>query len=181
MRGCVARYDLWPWPMPSRSFSSDFATKQIKYGTYCRFRSTARTFLDRFLPYFSRWRHQMETVSTLLALCAGNSLITGEAELWFFYLRLNKRLSKQSWDWWFETPWRSLWRHNNGYSENRLVRPLSGSACPHRRRHRWIIINCVRQSTTGLFNLYLTRLHCVRVLRNAQTLMAITCNYDIMV
>ena len=27
---------------------------------------------------------------------------------------LNKRLSKQSWDWWFETPTRSLWRHRNG-------------------------------------------------------------------
>ena len=24
---------------------------------------------------------------------------------------LNKRLSKQSWGWWFETPSRSLWRH----------------------------------------------------------------------
>ena len=29
----------------------------------------------------------------------------------FFVLRLNKRLSKQSWGWWFETPLRSLWRH----------------------------------------------------------------------
>ena len=25
----------------------------------------------------------------------------------------NKRLSKQSWDWWFETPSRPLWRHCN--------------------------------------------------------------------
>ena len=32
----------------------------------------------------------------------------------FFYFRLNKRLSKQSWGWWFETPSRSLWRHRNG-------------------------------------------------------------------
>ena len=31
----------------------------------------------------------------------------------FFDLRLNKRLSKQLWDWWFETPPRSLWRHSN--------------------------------------------------------------------
>ena len=31
----------------------------------------------------------------------------------FIDLRLNKRLSKQSWGWWFETPSRSLqWRHN---------------------------------------------------------------------
>ena len=37
-----------------------------------------------------------------------------DAELWcFFYLRLNKRLSKQSWGWWFETLSRSLWRHRN--------------------------------------------------------------------
>ena len=31
----------------------------------------------------------------------------------FFDLRLNKRLNKQSWGWWFETPSRSLWRHCN--------------------------------------------------------------------
>ena len=31
----------------------------------------------------------------------------------FFDLRLNKRLSKQLWDWWFDTPSRSLWRHCN--------------------------------------------------------------------
>ena len=31
----------------------------------------------------------------------------------FFDLRLNKRLSKQSWGWWFETPSRPLWRHRN--------------------------------------------------------------------
>ena len=37
-----------------------------------------------------------------------------DAELWcFFYLRPNKRLSKRSWGWWFETPSRSLWRHCN--------------------------------------------------------------------
>ena len=31
----------------------------------------------------------------------------------FFDLRLNNRLNKQSWGWWFETPSRSLWRHCN--------------------------------------------------------------------
>ena len=35
----------------------------------------------------------------------------------FFDLRLNKRLSKQSWGWWFETPSRSLWRHCNEYHD----------------------------------------------------------------
>ena len=33
----------------------------------------------------------------------------------FFDLRLNKRLSKQSWGWWFETPSWSLWRQCNAY------------------------------------------------------------------
>ena len=32
----------------------------------------------------------------------------------FFDLCLNKRLSKQSWGWWFETLSWSLWRHSNG-------------------------------------------------------------------
>ena len=37
-----------------------------------------------------------------------------DAELWcLFYLCLNKRLSKQSRRWWFETPSRPLWRHCN--------------------------------------------------------------------
>ena len=31
----------------------------------------------------------------------------------FSYLRLNKRLNKQSWGWWFETLSRPLWRHRN--------------------------------------------------------------------
>ena len=31
----------------------------------------------------------------------------------FFDMRLNKRLSKQPWGWWFETLSRPLWRHRN--------------------------------------------------------------------
>ena len=57
------------------------------------------------------WRHQMETFSASPALCAGNSPVTGEFPSQrpvtrsfdvFFDLHLNKRLSKQSWVWWFE-------------------------------------------------------------------------------
>ena len=33
----------------------------------------------------------------------------------FFICALNKRLNKQSWGWWFETPSCSLWRHSNDY------------------------------------------------------------------
>ena len=35
----------------------------------------------------------------------------------YFDLRLNKRLSKQSWGWWFETLSRSLWRQRNVYND----------------------------------------------------------------
>ena len=72
--------------------------------------------------YLSWWRHQMETFSALLTICAGNSALTGRFPAQrpvtrgfdvFFDLRLNKRLSKQCWGWWFETPSRPLWRHCN--------------------------------------------------------------------
>ena len=33
----------------------------------------------------------------------------------FFDLRLNKRISKQSWGWWYETPSWSVWRQCNVY------------------------------------------------------------------
>ena len=68
------------------------------------------------------WRHQMETVSALLVICAGNSPVPGEFPAQrpvtrgfdvFFDLRPNKPLSKQLWSWWFETPSHSLWRHRN--------------------------------------------------------------------
>ena len=71
---------------------------------------------------FSWWRHQMETFSALLTICAGNSPVPGEFPTQrpvtrsfdvYFDLRPNKRLSKQSWGWWFEMPSRPLWRHRN--------------------------------------------------------------------
>ena len=34
----------------------------------------------------------------------------------FFDLRLNKRLSKQWWSWWFETLSHPLWRHRNVFN-----------------------------------------------------------------
>ena len=84
----------------------------------------------------SWWRHQMEAFSALLAICAGNSPVNGKSPAQrpvtrsfdvFFDLCLNKRLSKQSWVWWFETPWRSLWRH-------------------------WIVLTFIRQGRNGNIN-----------------------------
>ena len=83
------------------------------------------SYLIRYAPLglildITWWRDQMETFSTLLALCAGNSPVTGDSPHKvtrsfdvFFDLRLNKRLSKQPRGWWFETPSRPLWRHCN--------------------------------------------------------------------
>ena len=76
------------------------------------------------------WRHQMEAFSALLAICAGNSSVTGELPAQrsltrsfdvFFDLRLNKRLSKQSWGWWFETLSRPLWRHCNDQGRSHSI------------------------------------------------------------
>ena len=64
----------------------------------------------------------METFSALLVIFAGNSPVPGEFPAQrpvtrsfdiFFDLRPNKRLSKQSWGWWFETLSRPLWSQCN--------------------------------------------------------------------
>ena len=66
--------------------------------------------------------HMMTSFAALLAICAGNSPVTGEFHAQrpvtrsfdvFFDLCLNKRLSKRSRGWLFETPSCSLWRHCN--------------------------------------------------------------------
>ena len=64
------------------------------------------------------WRHEMETFSTLLAFMwrihrspVNSCTKASDVELRYFLWFANKRLSKQSWSWWFETPPRPLWRH----------------------------------------------------------------------
>ena len=52
----------------------------------------------------------METFSTLLAIC--ERPVTQSFDV-FFDLCLNKRLSKQSWGWWFETLSHPFWRQRN--------------------------------------------------------------------
>ena len=64
----------------------------------------------------------MEIFSASLINCAGNSPVTGKFPAQrpvtrifdvFIDQRPNKRLSKHSWGWWFETPSRPLWPHCN--------------------------------------------------------------------
>ena len=68
------------------------------------------------------WRHQMETFTALLAICAGNSPVPGEFPTQrpltrnfdvFFDLHPTRLLSKLMWGWRFETPLHPLWRHGN--------------------------------------------------------------------
>ena len=85
--------------------------------------------------YWSRWHHQMEPFSTLLAICVGNSPVTGEGHYFFpvqrpmmrsfdvfFDLSLNNQLNKQSGGWWFEMPSCPLWCHCNVIVGNILWR-----------------------------------------------------------
>ena len=80
------------------------------------------SYFPREVCGYPSWRHQMETFSALLALCAGNSPVSGEFPAQrpvtrsfdvFFDLRPIKRLCKHSRGWWFETLSRPLWRHCN--------------------------------------------------------------------
>ena len=106
---------------------TNFSAIQSKYTTFVSRKCLWKYHLQNgyFVSAFclSPWsRHQMETFSALLAICAGNSPVTGEFPTqrpvtWsfgvFFDLCLNKQLIKQWWGWWFETPSHPLWRHCN--------------------------------------------------------------------
>ena len=100
----------------SNAFLNDIAI------LWWQFHSNILTGARLVLSQHSRWRHQMETFSALLAICAGNSPVPGEFPTKrpvtrsfdvYFDLRPNKRLSKQSWGWWFETILRPFWRHRH--------------------------------------------------------------------
>ena len=80
--------------------------------------------LKKSLSYLLMMTSSNGNIFALLAICAGNSLVTGEFPAQrpgtrsfdvFFDLHLNIRLSKQLWGWWFETPSRPLWRHCNAW------------------------------------------------------------------
>ena len=98
---------------------------------------------DHRLPPW--WRHQMETFSALLALCAANSPVTGEFlaqrpvtrtfEV-FFDLCRDRRLSKQSWGWWYGMISRPLWRHCN--ARRRLSVTLAIWTSRYDRRYQYI-------------------------------------------
>ena len=98
-----AIWEIWPCFKIAALYLPLIASSHCHLGPEVRY-------FHRFTTW---WRHQMETFSALLALSEGNSPVSGEFPAQrpvtrsfdiFFDLRLNKRLSKQSWGWWFKTP-----------------------------------------------------------------------------
>ena len=136
-----AVFRVWPLGCPPTVPGPAHATRWMETGRLCHVillpRHHHRSWANRQFPgstwylwsktwqnnrQISWWRHQMEIFSALLALCTGNSPVTGEfptqrpvtrSFVVFFICALNKRLRKQSWSWRFETPSRSLSRHYN--------------------------------------------------------------------
>ena len=97
-------------------------------------------------------RHQMETFSALLVICAGNSSVTGDFPSQrpvtrsfdaFFDRGLNKRFCKQSRRWWFETPSRSLWRHYNHMTVDYPVHWIDVQKWTHMRLEKIIEVSCL--------------------------------------
>ena len=109
------------WDTMSDDALSSKGTGEKSFAKYSASRSLYRN--DLLVYVLSLWwRHQMETFSALLAICAGNSPVCGEFPAQrpltrsfdaFFDLRMNERLSKHSWGWWLETTSRPLWRQSN--------------------------------------------------------------------
>ena len=117
---------------PTIPYGYGFSTRQHRPSDRCRLDTDLTR---KCLGYFSTWSNPKYSIdhdyvikrkpfSALLAICAGNSPVTGEFPSQkpvtrsidvFFDLRLNKTLSKQWWGWWFETLSRPLWRHCNVY------------------------------------------------------------------
>ena len=106
--------------------------------------------------WWTWWRHQMETFAALLALCAGNSPVTGEflahrpvARSFdvSFDLRLSKRLSKQSWGWWFEPSSLSLWRPRNAilpqYCNSQMSTPTYSNCLGNTLHFHFWQDNCI--------------------------------------
>ena len=91
-----------------------------------------------------------------------------DAELWcFFYQRLNKRLNKQSWGWWSETPSRPLWRHCNVITASGCwtasgIHHYQILSSPLDRRHyRDVIMSAMASQITSITIVYSTVCSCV--------------------
>ena len=97
-----------PWPLAQQGWHT---AKRYANVTDCFFATCSSGFNHDDVI---KWKHFLRYWPLFGEFIGHRSILlkkASDAELWFFYLRLNKRLSKQSRRWWFETPSRSLWRH----------------------------------------------------------------------
>ena len=114
---------------------------------------------DQSRNFWTWWRHQMETFFALLAIFAGNSPVPGEFPAQkpvtrsfdvFLDLRLNERLSKQSWDWWSKTPSRSLWCHVNEH--HMQEGPFNCNFITVKWHPIWLILTCYDKIKLSVLN-----------------------------
>ena len=92
----------------------DIHIRIYKYIYISRMNAQVRFALSFHHDDVIKWKH-FRVTGHLCGEFTGHRWIprtkASEAELWWFLL--NKRLSKQWWGWWLETPSRPLWRHCN--------------------------------------------------------------------
>ena len=102
------------------------------------------------------WRHQMETFSALLVICARNSPVTGEFPAQrpvtlsfdvFFDLRRNTRLSKQLWDWingWVNNREAGYLRRHRGHHDVIVMYPCQTSTAQPLKFGNGEVINVIK-------------------------------------
>ena len=78
------------------------------------------------------WRHQMETISALLTLCAGKDQWRGALMLSLICALTNGCVKNRRW--WFETPSHSIWCHCNGLIAAFGTQPCRCTCAYHMRR-----------------------------------------------
>ena len=96
---------IMPWP--NTTYALFFC--YLNPFTFINYCSKRNMLAFCVISQYSWWRHQMETFSALWPFVRGihwapvNSPHKGQwrVALMIFYLRLNKRLSKHWWGWWF--------------------------------------------------------------------------------
>ena len=141
-RSNITRYWIQCENKNVKSFSRSWTHKKIPHIARHYGRSMGHLFW--LLPEKIMMTSSNETFSALLAICAGNSPVTGEFPAQrpmtrsldvFFDLGLSRQLSKQCRRWWFETLPRSLLRHCNVTDRYREFTVLASMGYQYFRPH----------------------------------------------
>ena len=117
-------YSLWLDISPYTEGNNHVFVSHLHHNTACLKTNTVAAGADRWQSWLNdehddviKWKHFPRYWPFVRGIHRSpvNSPHKGQwrGALLFFHLRLNKRLSKQWWGWWFETPSRPLWRHCN--------------------------------------------------------------------